>query len=105
LRKEKAAGAPRQSEYRYFPRIAAGAGNRAVHGSEDLAGAQVSYGSFKSVDALQAIKGTGSKRLEKMRKYLTLGKPAPSNKTQKSTATKPPPASQSPAPADDEEEQ
>ena len=33
-----------------------------------------SYGSFKSVDDLLAIKGLGKKRLEKMRKYLTVGK-------------------------------
>ena len=36
-----------------------------------------SYGSFKSVDDLLAIKGLGKKRLEKMRKYLTVSKPAP----------------------------
>jgi competence protein ComEA len=34
------------------------------------------YGSFKSVDDLLAIRGIGPKRLEKMRKYLTVGKPA-----------------------------
>lgn len=34
-----------------------------------------SYGPFKSVDDLRAIKGIGPKRLEKMRKYLTVGKP------------------------------
>lgn len=33
-----------------------------------------SYGPFKSVDDLRAIKGIGPKRLEKMRKYLTIGK-------------------------------
>ena len=33
-----------------------------------------SYGSFKSVDDLLAIKGLGKKRLEKMRKYLTVSK-------------------------------
>src|SRR5213082_3963839 len=33
-----------------------------------------SYGAFKSVDDLLAIKGLGKKRLEKMRKYLTVGK-------------------------------
>ena len=38
--------------------------------------ARKSYGTFKSVDDLQAIKGIGPKRLEKMRKYLTVGKPA-----------------------------
>jgi competence protein ComEA len=32
------------------------------------------YGAFKSVDDLSAIRGIGPKRLEKMRKYLTVGK-------------------------------
>ena len=37
-----------------------------------------SYGPFKSVDDLRAIKGIGPKRMDKMRKYLTVGKaPAP----------------------------
>jgi Helix-hairpin-helix motif len=36
-----------------------------------------SYGAFKSVDDLLEIRGLGPKRLEKMRKYLTVGKPAP----------------------------
>src|SRR5260221_8898532 len=36
-----------------------------------------SYGAFKSVDDLLAIRGLGAKRLEKMRKYLTVGKLAP----------------------------
>jgi comEA protein len=40
-----------------------------------------SYGPFKSVDDLSAIRGIGPKRLEKMRKYLTVGKPAPSKST------------------------
>jgi len=35
-----------------------------------------SYGPFKSVDDLLAIRGIGKKRLDKMRKYLTAGKPA-----------------------------
>jgi comEA protein len=35
-----------------------------------------SYGSFKSVDDLLSIKGIGKKRLEKMRKYLTVSKSA-----------------------------
>ncbi len=35
-----------------------------------------SYGAFKSVDDLLAIRGIGPKRLENMRKYLTVGKPA-----------------------------
>jgi len=37
------------------------------------------YGAFKSVDDLPAIKGIGQKRLDKMRKYLTVGKP-PTNR-------------------------
>jgi competence ComEA-like helix-hairpin-helix protein len=39
-----------------------------------------SYGAFKSVDDLRAIPGIGPKRLEKMRKYLTVGKTAPQSK-------------------------
>jgi comEA protein len=39
-----------------------------------------SYGAFKSVDDLSAIRGIGPKRLEKMRKYLTVGKAAPAAK-------------------------
>jgi len=35
-----------------------------------------SYGAFKSVEDLLAIRGIGPKRLEKMRKYLTVGKPS-----------------------------
>jgi len=52
-----------------------------------------SYGPFKSVDDLLAIRGLGAKRLEKMRKYLTVGKPA---------ATKPaaPPSAKSPPPVE-----
>jgi competence protein ComEA len=38
-----------------------------------------SYGAFKSVDDLMAIRGIGPKRLEKMKKYLTVGKSAPAN--------------------------
>src|SRR5271157_3577595 len=57
-----------------------------------------SYGAFKSVDDLLAIKGIGPKRLEKMRKYLVVGKaPAtksagvPKQTTAVPTATKKPP--------------
>lgn len=38
-----------------------------------------SYGAFKSVDDLLAIKGVGPKKLDKMKKYLTVGK-TPQNK-------------------------
>lgn len=54
-----------------------------------------SYGPFKSVDDLLAIRGLGEKRLDKMRKYLTVGKPnspktgAPSSKP--AAATEKPP--------------
>lgn len=80
-----------------------------------------SYGAFKSVDDLLAIKGIGPKRLEKMRKYLTVGKssqtkkpatdaqsvPAqPKSPPAKTTTAKPPaksnPTSETPA-KDDEE--
>lgn len=44
-----------------------------------------SYGPFKSVDDLRAIKGIGPKRIEKMRKYLTVGKP-PTKSDPKTTA-------------------
>jgi competence protein ComEA len=47
------------------------------------------YGPFKSVDDLLAIRGLGAKRLEKMRKYLTVGKLAASKSTP-STAKSPP---------------
>lgn len=40
-----------------------------------------SYGPFKSVDDLRAIKGIGPKRIEKMRRYVTVGKPATPKKS------------------------
>jgi competence ComEA-like helix-hairpin-helix protein len=79
-----------------------------------------SYGAFKSVDDLLAIKGIGPKRLEKMRKYLTVGKlpqtkkpttnaPAPPAKSPpaKTAASKPPAKSNPPpeTPTKDDEEQ
>src|ERR1700732_3682218 len=39
-----------------------------------------SYGAFKSVDDLLAIRGIGKKRLEKMRKYLIAGRPIAASK-------------------------
>lgn len=38
-----------------------------------------SYGAFKSVNDLMAIRGIGPKRLEKMRKYLTVNRPSGAN--------------------------
>jgi competence ComEA-like helix-hairpin-helix protein len=63
-----------------------------------------SYGAFKSVDDLLAIKGIGPKRLDKMRKYLSVGKsaqgikPAASAQTA-STQSKAPPVKRVPAKA------
>jgi len=80
-----------------------------------------SYGAFKSVDDLLAIKGIGPKRLEKMRKNLTVGKapqgkkpstsgqvaPAqPKSPPAKTTTAKPPATSNPPSeiPTKDDEE-
>ncbi len=74
-----------------------------------------SYGAFRSVDDLLAIKGIGPKKLEKMRKYLTVAKP-PARKQSNSPQTasapaKPPPTkspakqSNTPAPAASEDEE
>src|SRR5712664_1492857 len=49
-----------------------------------------SYGAFKSVDDLLAIRGLGAKRLEKMRKYLTVGKPPAAKPTAPSAKSTPP---------------
>jgi len=48
-----------------------------------------SYGAFKSVDDLLAIKGIGPKRLEKMRKYLTVEKVAQNKMASRSGQTAP----------------
>ena len=53
-----------------------------------------SYGPFKSVDDLLAIRGLGQKRLDKMRKYLTVGK-ASAPKTEP-PSVKPPGSEKSP---------
>jgi competence ComEA-like helix-hairpin-helix protein len=55
-----------------------------------------SYGSFKSVDDLLAIRGLGPKRLDKMRKYLTVGKSATAKPAPPAAqpATKPPPSAE-----------
>ena len=57
-----------------------------------------SYGLFKSVDDLLSIRGIGKKRLDKMRKYLTVGKPEAASKI-------PPPKTQSKEPATPTEQQ
>jgi len=53
-----------------------------------------SYGAFKSVDDLLAIRGLGTKRLEKMRKYLTVGKPPQAKSS--ALPAKAPPAEEKP---------
>jgi competence ComEA-like helix-hairpin-helix protein len=53
-----------------------------------------SYGSFKSVDDLLAIRGLGEKRLDKMRKYLTVAKTNPPRAD--APSSKPAPASEKP---------
>jgi competence ComEA-like helix-hairpin-helix protein len=49
-----------------------------------------SYGAFKSVDDLSAIRGIGPKRLEKMRKYLTVVKPPRTSPTSDPKGLSPP---------------
>ena len=56
-----------------------------------------SYGAFKSVDDLLSIRGIGKKRLEKMRKYLTVSKVTGAGKSPAATKSQP----QSPAAAAD----
>jgi competence ComEA-like helix-hairpin-helix protein len=67
--------------------------------AEKILQARKSYGAFKSVNELQAIRGIGPKKLEKMRPYLTVGKPAAAQKpsTQSAAGPKAPPAKKSPA--------
>jgi competence protein ComEA len=63
-------------------------------GADKILQMRNSYGAFSSVDDLLAIRGLGPKRLEKMRKYLTVGKPAPkSNAFPKQMPSKQPRAS------------
>jgi competence protein ComEA len=62
-----------------------------------------SYDPFKSVDDLRAIKGIGPKRMEKMRRYVTVGNPATTEKlsgggtSQSSSPTAAKPAPHAPA--------
>lgn len=49
-----------------------------------------SYGAFKSVNDLLAVKGIGEKRLEKMRKYLTVNRPPPTPGKKSAQAAAPP---------------
>lgn len=58
-----------------------------------------SYGPFKSVDDLRAIKGIGPKRIEKMRKYLTVGKPPVQKKPASPAVGKRAPSASNPPPS------
>ena len=58
-----------------------------------------SYGAFKSVDDLLSIRGIGKKRLEKMRKYLTVSKSASLNKPACPGCAKPVPSQSKTPPA------
>jgi competence ComEA-like helix-hairpin-helix protein len=63
-----------------------------------------SYGAFKSVDDLLSIKGIGKKRLEKMRKYLTVSKsPAPNKIARPAVSASPPKKPDAPGAAEAEE--
>ena len=59
--------------------------------------ARKNYGRFKSVNDLEAIRGIGPKKLEKMRKYLTVGT-APQNKTSAAQVAVPAKPHKTPAP-------
>jgi comEA protein len=58
-----------------------------------------SYGQFKSADDLRAIEGIGPKRMEKMRKYVTVGKIAAPKKPADSGAKPLAPSSTSKSPS------
>ena len=59
-----------------------------------------SYGAFKSVDDLLSIRGIGKKRLEKMRKYLTVSKSTAGNRAPRPTVSASPPKKPDPASSD-----
>jgi hypothetical protein len=79
-RQQKAAVASGKSEYRDGIGVAASSRDRPSTADRILK-MRKSYGPFKSVDDLRAIKGIGPKRMEKMRKYLTVGKAQPQKRT------------------------
>jgi competence protein ComEA len=55
---------------RAFPQLVPGIGPATA---DKILQMRKSCGAFKSVDDLLSIRGLGAKRLEKMRKYLTVG--------------------------------
>jgi competence ComEA-like helix-hairpin-helix protein len=58
-----------------------------------------SYGTFKSVDDLTAIRGIGPKKMDKMRKYLTVTRPQPASATHAKNCTSCGPAQKPRSPA------
>jgi comEA protein len=58
-----------------------------------------SYGAFKSVDDLLAVRGIGAKRLDKMRKYLIVAKTPDSLAAAGKKSTAVPPAAKKPPPS------
>jgi competence ComEA-like helix-hairpin-helix protein len=65
--------------------------------AEKILPMQKSYGLFNSADDLRAMRGIGPKRLEKMRKYLTVGKSRPPKSAQpQPVAPSKPPSEPSP---------
>lgn len=76
---EKATDASSESEFGKRTGIAVGAGI-GPSTADKILQMRKSYGAFKSVDDLLAIKGIGPKKLDKMKKYLTVGKMPQSKK-------------------------
>jgi len=93
----KTAAAAGESEYRECTGVAASSRHRAVSRGQNRENAQVVRPVQKRHD-FRAIKGIGPRRMEKMRKYVTVGKSvAPKNATSSRTASSaPPPTVKSP---------
>jgi hypothetical protein len=85
---QKAAAAPHQFEYGKLDGTSGSAAYRPVTADKILKICK-SYGPFKSVDDLRAIKGIAPQRLEKMRKYLTVIQPSPKKPSQQPARTPP----------------
>jgi len=98
LCEEEAAPASRQLKHRVFGGTAASAGIGPATADKILQ-ARKSYGKFESVNDLEAIRGIGPKKLDKMKKYLTVGAPAPPPKkpTAQAKATAKAPPAKNPA--------
>jgi competence ComEA-like helix-hairpin-helix protein len=59
--------------------------------AEKIVQMRKSYGTFKSVDDLLSIRGFGKKRLDKMRKYLTVSKSISTNRAPRPNISASPP--------------